>query len=183
MRIAIRFGMYYTILVRKKLVNLNFGNEMLVMRYENCRIWCVYVHENQMNGKVYIGKSCLPHHRFGANGVGYNHNKAFAEDINLYGWDNFSHEILYEELTETEAYELESFLIGYYHAYDSKYGYNHQRGNHKQVIQCDLDGNYLHTYRGVHEAAKAIGKNHGAIYGVLNGKRKQAFGYKWKWCN
>lgn len=88
----------------------------------------MYVHENQINGKVYVGKCLLPSRRFLGKGWGYTRHPRFIEDIKKYGWDNFSHEILYDDLTEAEAYRLEAFLIDYYSANNPKYGYNRMSG-------------------------------------------------------
>ncbi len=43
--------------------------------------------------------------------MGYKANKKFYSDIKKYGWDNFSHEILYENLDYLEARTIEANLI------------------------------------------------------------------------
>lgn len=48
--------------------------------------------------------------------------------IQKYGWENFSHEILYEVSTIEEANKLEIELIEQYKANDPAYGYNLQAG-------------------------------------------------------
>ena len=89
--------------------------------------YCVYKH-TVPNGKVYIGITKVnPLNRWG-NGHGYKDNKKFFSDIVKYGWVNITHEILYDGLTESEARRKESELICSLQTYDSKYGYNIQRG-------------------------------------------------------
>ena len=73
---------------------------------ESEKEWCVYKHTNKINNKVYIGMTCKIESRFGKNGKGYLHkNKvgeytqpAFANAVKKYGWDNFSHEIINDNL-------------------------------------------------------------------------------------
>ena len=49
--------------------------------------------------------------------------------LNLkYGWNNFQHEILYSELSEKEAKQIEIYLIAYYNSTDHNYGYNKTKG-------------------------------------------------------
>ena len=84
--------------------------------------WCVYKHQNLINNKIYIGiTSQVPEKRW-RNGLGYYNHPKFYSAIKKYGWENFSHEILYEKLNEQEACKKEQELIKFY---DSKNkGYN-----------------------------------------------------------
>lgn len=97
------------------------------------RLFTVYCHTNKINGKKYIGITCqIPEIRWGHNGNNYMQNQPyFAAAIKKYGWDNFEHEILFENLTAVEANNKEMELIALYHTYtgDSKcWGYNLTRG-------------------------------------------------------
>ena len=75
---------------------------------DNERIFCVYKHTSP-NGKSYIGITSMnPPEKRWKNGKGYSHNKYFTNAINKYGWDNFTHEIIENNLTEEEAKVLES---------------------------------------------------------------------------
>ena len=57
--------------------------------------YCVYCHTNKINGKQYIGRTHLnPLNRWGKEGEGYKNHPSFYSDIQQYGWDNFTHEIL-----------------------------------------------------------------------------------------
>ena len=45
-----------------------------------------------------------------------------------YGWDNFTHEIYAENLTQQSAEKIEQILIAKYKSKDRRYGYNHTDG-------------------------------------------------------
>lgn len=99
--------------------------------------YCVYMHTNIINGKKYIGQTCRkPEQRWGHNGSGYlrkykdrRYNQPlFAHAILKYGWDNFTHEIIEDNLTKKEADKLEKKLIKQYNTTDSDYGYNISKG-------------------------------------------------------
>lgn len=88
----------------------------------------VYKHTNIENGKVYIGITKQEPKRRWQNGYGYIDNKYFYNAINKYGWESFTHEVLYNNLSKEEAQEKEIELIAYYKSSDRKYGYNMSKG-------------------------------------------------------
>jgi group I intron endonuclease len=89
--------------------------------------YCVYKHTSP-SGKVYIGITCLkPEKRF-SNGRGYDKRTVFGKAIKKYGWNNFKHEILFSELTETEAKSKEKELIEQHNSTSREYGYNMSLG-------------------------------------------------------
>lgn len=91
---------------------------------ENLTNWCVYMHENRVNGKKYIGiTSQKPTNRW-QNGRGYQRCPLFYAAIEKYGWDAFRHEILYTGLSQEEAERLEVELIAKYQTQDNANGYN-----------------------------------------------------------
>lgn len=89
----------------------------------------VYVHTNLINNKKYVGitSKSKPEHRWNS-GRGYQDNPHFYAAIQKYGWDNFSHEILYDGLTRSEATEKEKSMIAELHTQDTAYGYNMTTG-------------------------------------------------------
>ena len=52
----------------------------------------------------------------------------FFRAILKYGWNNFQHEILYSELSEKEAKQIEICLTAYYNSTDHNYEYNKTKG-------------------------------------------------------
>ena len=87
-------------------------------------LWCVYMHEHRVNGKKYIGiTSQKPESRW-ANGEGYRRCPRFYYAIRKYGWDTFHHEILFTDLPQTDAEQVEIELIAKYHTTDPEHGYN-----------------------------------------------------------
>ncbi len=98
------------------------------------REYKIYMYTNSANGKVYIGQTRTSlEYRAQTNGNNYKECRRFYNAIKKYGWDSFTHEILFDCLTLDEANVLEEQCIETYHARDPKYGYNIAFGglNHK----------------------------------------------------
>ena len=101
------------------------------MEESNEKLWCVYIHTNKENDKVYIGiAKGRPEKRWGKDGHGYMRTQpVFANAIKKYTWDGFRHEILATGLTQREAWEMEIKLIAQYKSNCRRYkqpsfGYN-----------------------------------------------------------
>lgn len=99
------------------------------------------MHTNLINNKVYIGqtknyqKRCSPGN--------YKGSTYFYHSIEKYGWENFSHKILKEKLTQEEADYWECYYIKLYNSTDSKFGYNLSLGGNKKAVLCgDKNGFY-----------------------------------------
>ena len=92
--------------------------------------YTVYIHTNIHNNKKYIGitKRTPPEKRWGFNGYGYKNNEYFYRAILKYGWNNFTHEILFCNLTIEEAEILEIEIIKHYKSTNPKLGYNIREG-------------------------------------------------------
>lgn len=89
--------------------------------------YCVYMH-TAPNGKRYIGQTKQkPKYRFN-NGEGYKGCAYFYSAIQKYGWKNFNHEVLKDNLSAEDADYFESFYISLYKTNDKKYGYNLRTG-------------------------------------------------------
>lgn len=87
----------------------------------------VYMHVNKINNKKYIGiTKNKPEDRW-QNGKGYK-KQAFYKAIQKYGWDNFYHIILFDNLSEEEACKKEIELIAFYKSDNKKFGYNISHG-------------------------------------------------------
>lgn len=116
--------------------------------------YTVYMHRNKINGKLYIGQTCqIPEKRWD-NGKGYETSTRFFNAILKYGWDNFEHIIIKQNLSQNEANELEIQLIKQYQTQDEKYGYNITSGGN----------NYSHS----EETKKKIGQSNSI---ALKGKK------------
>lgn len=91
--------------------------------------YTVYEHVNKIDGKRYIGVTKQKPERRWANGKGYIHNQYFYRAIQKYGWqEGFEHNIIYSNLTENTAYELEKILIQKYDLTNPEKGYNLSEG-------------------------------------------------------
>ena len=99
------------------------------------RKFIVYCH-TLYDGRKYIGITCQNASRRWRNGDGYNHNPYFSNVIKKYGWDSFTHEILFQDLPEEDAKRIERELIVKYKTQDRKYGFNMTGGG---------EGNYNPT--------------------------------------
>ena len=91
--------------------------------------YTVYKH-TAPNGKVYIGQTKKTAFERWKNGKGYtcHHHGWFWKAIEKYGWDNITHEILYDNLTKELADFYEQYFIELYKSTDKRYGYNCQTG-------------------------------------------------------
>ena len=89
--------------------------------------YTVYKHTSPSH-KVYIGVTCQEPKQRWANGHGYYYNDHFKKAIDKYGWDNFKHEILFENLSQEEAYDIEIELIKLYDSTNPNKGYNNDKG-------------------------------------------------------
>lgn len=87
------------------------------------------MHKNKINGKVYIGITCQQPEKRWQNGKHYEGCLHFNNAIQKYGWDNFEHIILKNDIqTEEEAIRLEKETIEKYKSLDSNFGYNMLEG-------------------------------------------------------
>lgn len=86
--------------------------------------YCIYKHECLENHKVYIGQTCQNINRRWRDGEGYKHSPRFYSAILHYGWKNFTHEILEDNLTAEAANEREQYWIKYYDSTNVDKGYN-----------------------------------------------------------
>lgn len=94
----------------------------------------IYMHRNKINGKIYIGQTKQKPENRWRNGEGYKKSPYFYNAIRKYGWDNFEHIILIENLDRDNANILEEKLIKEYNTTDDKYGYNLSSGGGSPVM-------------------------------------------------
>lgn len=85
----------------------------------------IYMYTNKVNGKVYIGRTCMTlEKRAKQNGKGYEKCTYFWRAIQKYGWENFESSILESDLTGEEAKNREEFYICFYDSTNHGKGYN-----------------------------------------------------------
>ena len=113
-------------------------------------MYTVYQHKNKINGKVYIGITMQePERRWGINGGNYKSSPHFYAAIQKYGWNNFEHNILFQNLTKEEACKKEQELIKKFNSMNREFGYNSTSGGEifvmseetKQKISQAMKGN------------------------------------------
>ena len=120
----------------------------------------VYMHVCS-NGKKYIGITKQAPEKRWKKGDGYRTQTHFKNAIKKYGWNNIKHYVLFEGLTQKEAYAKEIEFIKKYKTNDYKFGYNVSAGGegvngviisekHKEILRKALKGNkhakgYKHT--------------------------------------
>ena len=94
--------------------------------------YTVYKHVSP-DGRVYIGiTGRKPMERWQC-GHGYARNTYFTRAINKYGWENFTHEILFEGLTREEAISKEVELIAEYRSNERQFGFNISSGGESKT--------------------------------------------------
>lgn len=88
------------------------------------KIYKLYVHIAP-NEKLYFGiTSKSTNERWGVDGGGYKTQRLFGRAIQKYGWENFKHIVLLENLSKEMACECEKYLIAKFQTNNPKYGYN-----------------------------------------------------------
>ena len=132
------------------------------------KVYTVYCHNNKINNKKYIGITCQkPKYRWGKDGHNYSLQTKFYNAILKYGWDNFDHIILEENLEEQEALKSEQKYIEKYNSISN--GYNVSTGGGvgycKQLI-CITTGK---IYNSVAEAAQDVNVSSSSISHCLHG--------------
>lgn len=158
---------------------------------EKIRSYCVYKHTSP-DGRVYIGLTKNDPLLRWENGHGYKNNTYFTRSIKKYGWENFKHDILYDNLTEERAKQLEIKLIAEYKSNQRKFGFNISSGGEsaagikmsarqKELIRKRNLGKSVskETRKKLSEASKRVWQNpdHIALMRELNlGKNNPQYG-------
>ena len=93
------------------------------------KTWIVYSLINNVTGERYIGMTSQSLKKRFRNGRGYKGYTQIKQAIDIYGWDNFSYEVLAKTDSVEKAEELEKYYIVKYDTI--KHGYNKQSGGLK----------------------------------------------------
>ena len=98
--------------------------------------WCVYIHTNKINNKVYVGITCKSPKDRWRSGANYKHNVYFNNSIMKYGWNNFEHIIFAENLSKPAAHQIERSLIALWKSNKRQFGYNLSSGGESSHSGC-----------------------------------------------
>ena len=102
------------------------------------KTYLIYLHRNKINGKCYVGQtSQKPEARWGGWGQRYADQEYFNRAIQKYGWDNFEHIILEENIPQDKVDEREIYWGGYYHALAPE-GYSLHLGSYTNYIESEV---------------------------------------------
>lgn len=117
--------------------------------------YCVYCHINKINGKQYIGLTSKqpPSKRWGSNGINYKSCTCFYSAIQKYGWNNFEHIILKDNLTANQAEQIEKEYIKLYNTMVPN-GYNLTGGGEIKKEISNITRERLRTARLGHKNSK-----------------------------
>ena len=119
------------------------------------RNYKLYVHISPSNKRYYgITSEDKVQDRW-KNGKAYSKNKHFTNAINKYGWDNFQHIVLFNNLTKEEASLLEQMYIALYNTFDDDYGYNQSLGGENNVWSEKSKKKMSESRKGKHHTEEA----------------------------
>lgn len=104
-------------------------------RKSNKNNYCVYIHINKVNGKMYVGQSCDLHERWRCQGKNYFSSIKFFHAIKKYGWDSFIHIIIKDNMSIEEADALEKELIEKFDTINN--GYNLKEGGARGELSLE----------------------------------------------
>ena len=90
-------------------------------------LYLIYCHTNQHNKKVYVGITKQTASSRWKNGECYK-RQAFYSAIQEYGWENFEHKILADNLSREEAEYFETFFIDYFDSCENGYNVDYADG-------------------------------------------------------
>ena len=119
--------------------------------------WCVYKHTCTITNLSYIGQTNNISARWKPSA--YKNCVKFYNAIQKYGWDNFTHEILEENLTLEQANEREEYYIKFYNSIEN--GYNLLSGGQNRLASEETKQKMSNTRKGVPhslEHSQAISK-------------------------
>lgn len=172
--------------------------------YKNSVKFCVYIHLNKINKKIYIGITSQLFKERWNKGNGYFGNSYFYNAIKKDSWEIFNHyaylneqwvEVFEDEnekksytLSLKEALDMEEHLID---VCRKKYGnenvYNISDGGEgitgvreKVVLQFNINGEFINRFDSGRIASAETGISYGTIMNCCNHRSKSAGEFLWK---
>lgn len=158
--------------------------------------YCVYYHRNIDNGKMYIGMSKDIKKRWSNAGKQYKECIAFYRAIQKYGWENFEHVIIIDNISKEMACIVEKELIQKYNTQDKNFGYNLASGGlggctskgqehflSKKVYQYDLEGSFIREWENAQRASESLNICVSDIHTMCRGNKgvRKAGNYMWNY--
>ena len=134
----------------------------------------VYMYENLINHKRYIGQTCLSlSQRAGKQGIKYKNCDYFYKAILKYGWNNFSSSILASNLTLDEANKKEQYFIDLYKTQNPDLGYNLRNAGSNGALNLETKEKISQSISGINNPNYGKGKkirciNTGEIFDNAN---------------
>lgn len=98
---------------------------------------CLYAHINKINGKVYFGITMNRTKERWGRGSGYKKGTKIKNAIEKYGWDNFNHIVVLQNLTHKEALDMETHFIKTFKTNDINFGYNTEVGGKEGYLSAE----------------------------------------------
>lgn len=94
---------------------------------------CIYLIRNDINNLIYIGKTTnmkrrYKEYKYGSRKINKRRNYKIMQEINKYGFENFTFTILEEIFNNSLLNEREEFWINELNSRDSNIGYNSKTG-------------------------------------------------------
>ena len=164
----------------------------------------IYGIRNIINGMIYIGQSHNIHkrwiqHKYELN-TQIHHNRKLQNAWNKYGENNFLFFVI-EKCKQNIINEKEIFWISYYDSNNRNKGYNLSTGgeygstgsvwsneqkenasnlrNPKKVVQVDIYGNIINTWRSISNASRTLGLSNAVIKRCCEHTGKHCGNYLW----
>lgn len=156
--------------------------------------YTVYRHISP-SGKVYVGITKLSLSFRWNQGRGYKRCKLFYRAIQKYGWDNFTHEVLLDKITKSEAIYVERYLIKWYKLHSISYnitdGGESTTGFHmpedarkrisqylkenrgRPVLQYTIEGEFIREFKSATAAADILGYGHTSVINCASGNKRE----------
>lgn len=177
-------------------------HQLMLRDYGMNKLFTVYIHISP-SWKYYVGLTSAKNvkNRWGKNGNGYK-TQYFRRAIDKYGWENFIHIVVRNNLTQKDASNLEKLLIKQLKSNDSKYGYNISNGgeatflglHHTEqakrkiaerfldpVNQYDLNGKLIKSWNSIREAGRILDIDSSSIAKCCKGFYKTSKNYVWRY--
>ena len=123
--------------------------------------YSIYKHTSP-SGKSYIGITKQGKKRFGKDGNGYKKQRKFYNAIQKYGWDNFKHEIIEDNLSFEQACFGEQLYIEIYDSINNGYniaigGEGVQEIGNRKVVQFSQDLKPVNIIKSVSYCSNIVG--------------------------